>query len=148
MSRVTVETTVRAPIAEVWDRVSDYPAYRRFMASVEEVTELPERNGNRITSWRVRLKGSMLHWTDETIARPDEWRLDFFQVDGDLERFDGYWQLQELEPSLTGVSLGVDFEIGIPQLRTLLNAAAAAAIRENSLQMLKDLDLELAGAND
>jgi ribosome-associated toxin RatA of RatAB toxin-antitoxin module len=123
-----------------WDRVSDFTAYPKFMRNVDWA-EVRQTDGSKmITSWQARLKGSILRWTDESLFDRPGWRIEFYQIDGDLERFDGYWQLTELDHQRTQVCLSIDFEVGIPQLRTLLDPAAGAAISENCESMLRDLE--------
>jgi ribosome-associated toxin RatA of RatAB toxin-antitoxin module len=140
MPRVEVELQVRAPVEQVWERINDFGSYPTYMRTVESVEELDAPEGRRLTRWRALFKGSILCWTDESIALPDEWRVEFQQVDGDLERFDGTWQLAPISADVTNVTLAVDFEIGIPQLASLLNATAAAAIEENCISMIQDVE--------
>lgn len=140
MPIVRVELDIRVPIDEVWNRISDFSSYPRFMTNVDEAVELPDHLGNKVTAWQARVKGSVLRWTDESIFDKDNWRIEFFQLDGDLERFDGFWQLESVGEGVTRVRLSVDFEIGIPQLSALLNPASASAIAENSESMLRDLE--------
>jgi ribosome-associated toxin RatA of RatAB toxin-antitoxin module len=138
--RVTVELDVSVPVDEVWERISDFGSYPQFMGNVDWVEDQPSRGDHRVTSWQVRLKGSILRWTDESISSKERWTIEFFQIDGDLERFDGAWTLAPIGADTTHVRLVVDFEIGIPQLRALLNPASGAAITENCENMLRDLE--------
>jgi ribosome-associated toxin RatA of RatAB toxin-antitoxin module len=140
LPNVSVELDIQVPVDEVWERISDFSSYPRFMTNVDEAVELPDHLGNKVTSWQARVKGSVLRWTDESIFDKDNWRIEFFQLEGDLERFDGFWQLESISERMTKVRLSVDFEIGIPQLSALLNPASASAIAENSESMLRDLE--------
>jgi ribosome-associated toxin RatA of RatAB toxin-antitoxin module len=142
--RVTVTLEINVPIHVAWSRIIDFASYPRFMNNVESAEIRRADVSKVVTSWQARLKGSILRWTDESVLDRDRWRIEFNQLDGDLERFDGYWQLTTLGEHGTQVCLAIDFEVGIPQLRALLNPAAGAAIKENCESMLRDLEKSVA----
>ena len=102
-----------------------------------------EGGEHRESSWEVLLKGSLLRWRErETVDRPGM-RIDFKQLEGDLDRFDGHWLVEPAEGG-SDVELHVEFEIGIPLLAEMLNPVAARALRDNSADMLSSLEAELA----
>src|SRR5689334_19457441 len=109
------------------------------MASVRQVKILEEGPDWSVTSWSVDLKGSILSWTEHESRNRELYRVDYRQRDGDLESFEGYWQLERQGPRLTRASLKVDFEIGIPMLREMLDPVAARAIEDNARMMLRSL---------
>jgi ribosome-associated toxin RatA of RatAB toxin-antitoxin module len=106
-----------------------------------KITDDADR-ASRVSAWSVFLKGSILEWTESDQIDDDQQRIDFHQVDGDLEHFAGYWQVLgcDDDPQACEVVLYVDFEIGIPLLADMLNPVAKTALEENSTKMLRGLE--------
>ena len=149
MPVVEVVERIYADIDSVWRLVCDVDGYPGFMEPVQSVTTLSREGDESTVSWEVLLKGSTLKWTEREHRRPESYRVDFAQLDGDLERFSGYWQLADAGGGVTDAALYIDFEIGIPMLRDMLNPVAVKALRENSTIMLKSLEIgqvQLGGA--
>lgn len=145
MPNVDVAVTIAAPLEVVWKAVNDVTAYPSFMDNVQSVTLQSEENaGERISDWSVILKGSILEWTEQEWVDHQEHRIVFEQIDGDLDQFSGYWDLSELESSLVLARLSVEFEIGIPLLADMLNPVAVRALRDNSEQMLREIERKVA----
>ena len=141
MPKVEVDITISAPAEEVWRAVTAVEDYPRFMESVREVAILEDPpDGGRLTSWSVDLKGSLLEWTEREQVRHDVRRLEFDQVDGDLDRFVGAWSVTDAGDGRAAVSLEVDFDIGIPLLADMLNPVAARALQENSERMVREIE--------
>jgi ribosome-associated toxin RatA of RatAB toxin-antitoxin module len=141
----TVETEflTTAPIDAVWSAVQDVEAFPEYMQNVESVEVLgTDESGCRITRWSVLLKGSPLEWTERERVDAATRTLRFDQVDddGDLEVFNGAWQVTPAGEGVVRVKLSVTFEIGIPLLADMLNPVAARAVRENSEQMLHAIE--------
>ncbi|MGW1836074.1 type II toxin-antitoxin system RatA family toxin [Streptomyces sp. BBFR2] len=146
MPRVEVEIPIAAPPDRSWAAVVDVESYPACMANVESLT-ITGWTGprERTTAWSVRLKGSVLEWTEaerlDEVAR----RFDFHQVSGDLAHFVGHWAIRPGDDGGSLVSLHVEFDIGIPLLAEMLNPVAATALRENAEQMLRALERRLTG---
>jgi ribosome-associated toxin RatA of RatAB toxin-antitoxin module len=123
--------------AHVWPILIDLVRYPEFMADVLEVT-VDSREGPRMVStWRVLLNGSELTWTERDILVFED-RIEFEQIDGDLEIWEGCWQLMERSDGLH-VQLDVRFDIGIPSLADVLHPMGERAIRANIQQMLEGI---------
>jgi len=148
MPHVEVELTIDAPPKAVWATVIDIESYPEAMEDVRSVGIVEETGpGTRTTAWSVRLKGSVLEWTEEERLDHDAMRVDFQQVSGDLANFCGYWKVRSADDGRSSiVTLNVDFDIGIPLLADMLNPVASAALRENSQQMLAALEQRLMTA--
>jgi ribosome-associated toxin RatA of RatAB toxin-antitoxin module len=136
MPKVDVDVVISATVADVWTTINDVEAYASFMENVRSVSVVSHEAGERVSSWSVLLKGSILEWTEREIVDDDAKRVTFEQLDGDLDEFSGYWQLEPKEDGVR-VVLAVTFEIGIPLLAEMLNPVAARALRDNSLRMLE-----------
>jgi ribosome-associated toxin RatA of RatAB toxin-antitoxin module len=139
MPTVVVEVELAAVIDDVWRLIRDVEAYPRLMEPVRAVHVLEETGPELLTAWEVELKGSILKWTEREVRDEFRRRIDYEQVDGDLETFDGYWQLHPIGEAATKAVLHVDFEIGVPMLREMLDPVAERAIRQNARKMLLSL---------
>lgn len=144
MPVVTISERLHARAADVWARVCDIESYPTFMESVIATRVLsrePRPDGvvEAVAEWEVLLKGSVLKWSEREWRDPAAMCLRYEQVSGDLAKFEGFWQVTEIEPSITEATLEVDFEIGIPMLRSMLEPVAIRAIERNSSDMLLSL---------
>ena len=139
MPLVEVHERLPAAVEDVWALVTDVEAYPRLMEPVRSLEVLERGPSHKVTAWEVVLKGSILAWTEYEEHHPARYRLDYHQVEGDLDEFDGYWQLDRVDDRTTDAVLLVRFEIGIPMLREMLDPVAERAIRENSRKMLRSL---------
>jgi ribosome-associated toxin RatA of RatAB toxin-antitoxin module len=144
MPSIEVNLTMGVPGGVAWRAVTaveDYPAFMDSVRSVEVGNDLPD--GSRLTKWSVLLKGSVLEWTERETVNEEERRLEFEQVEGDLDLFRGAWSVADTDDGCT-VRLAVDFDIGIPLLADMLNPVAARVLHENSEQMLREIERRVA----
>lgn len=144
MPTVTVIERLHTPLDKVWALICDVRGYPRLMRSVREITVREEAVDDAgitsaVTEWEIELKGSILRWTEREHRDPLRHRITYEQLDGDMERFEGWWQVTEVDIDVTQVELVVDFEIGIPLLKPMLEPVAVRAIERNSTEMLLSL---------
>ncbi|WOX09482.1 type II toxin-antitoxin system RatA family toxin [Streptomyces sp. N50] len=148
MPRVEVELPIAVPPETAWAAVVDVEAFPACMDSVDSVTITRRTDDrHRTSAWAVRLKGSVLQWTEDEVLDPVARRFDFRQVTGDLGEFVGHWAVRPAPGGHSTVCLDVTFDIGIPLLADLLNPVAADALRENAAQMLSALERQLLAAD-
>lgn len=132
-----VETEVNIPNAtldEVWEVVSAFEQYPETMADVIDVDWLERADDRGVTNWRVLLNGSELTWTETDLLHPNT-RIDFEQLDGDLEVWRGAWELEQVTDGVR-VKLTVEFDLGVPSLSAVMDPLGIRAIRSNSHAML------------
>jgi len=144
MPTIEVRQELSSPIGAIWKEICDVANYPRLMPPVRRLTTISRNGPTLVTEWEVELKGSILCWTQTEHHDDENFRVTYRQIDGDLERFDGAWQLERLPGNRTLATLGIDFEIGIPMLAEMLNPVAERALRENSISMLQALDRKLS----
>jgi ribosome-associated toxin RatA of RatAB toxin-antitoxin module len=140
MPRVAVEEVVRSNIQLVWNLIKDKESYSSYMDPVRSVEIIESNDEFMIAEWDVLLKGSVLKWREKDIHIEDKYRIEFEQIEGDLESFEGYWQLAQISENEVLATLIIDFEIGIPMLRDMLDPVAERALRENAMTMLRSLN--------
>ena len=144
MPVVRVTERLLVPEERVWDLVCDLESYPKLMESVVSigiVSETPGPDGtvDTIADWEIVLKGSILKWRERDHRDPGARRVTYSQVSGDMERFQGHWQVSRITEEITEAELVVDFEIGIEMLRPMLEPVAVRAVHRNSTEMLRSL---------
>jgi coenzyme Q-binding protein COQ10 len=139
MPLVTVVEVMPAPVNRVWEVVNDIESFPRLMKHVRSV-QVTERGPNyRVSAWEVELKGCIMRWTEREEISAAQHRIDYHQVEGEMETFEGCWQLEPETYETTRVMLSVQFNIGIPMLCQMLNPICERAIRDSSQGMLLSL---------
>ena len=141
MPQVDLDLDIRAPIATVWEAVLDIERYPELMTNVVSVKiEEWETPTTRRSQWAMIIKGATLVWRDREFIDHDDHTVNFTQVSGDLERFEGAWEISAKETDLTRARLTISFEIGIPLLAGMLNPVAQRALYGNAKEMLEGVE--------
>ena len=144
MPVVRVTERLLVPEEVVWNLVCDLESYPKLMESVVSigiVSEAPGPGGtvDTVADWEIVLKGSILKWRERDHRDPAARRVTYRQVSGDMERFQGFWQVSKITEEVTEAVLEVDFSIGIEMLRPMLEPVAVRAVHRNSTEMLRSL---------
>jgi ribosome-associated toxin RatA of RatAB toxin-antitoxin module len=139
-SRVVIEDV---DVGKVWDVMRDFEAFPHLMQDVLDVRCF-DRTGDELKSeWRVLLNGSELTWV-EADKLVDREEITFYQIEGDLEIWEGTWRLRP-EGRTVVVDLTVMFDLGIPSLAHILDPIGIRAIKANSRQMLEAINRNSRG---
>lgn len=126
---------------EAWNRLIDFQNYSNFMDSVKNVVVRDTDEDGCISEWTVIFNDCELVWTEKDEFHPES-KITFNQIDGDIEKWQGYWLITENETGCT-ITLHISFDIGIPSLADLLHPIGSKVIKENCIQMLDDLRDEM-----
>lgn len=146
MPVVTLEAFVPdADSDTVFARISDFERYAEYTEAVREIRIDSDEGGSNTSTWSVNFRGGVLRWREVDHIDPLRRRIDYEQIEGDFEQFDGTW---EVAPSGTGarVTFTAAFDLGMPSLAAMLEPVAKRALRENIEAILKGLlgtELEL-----
>ena len=139
VSAMVVTQVATQSIEEVWHALLDCTSFPSYMDDVSEVEILDDSGARRVTRWAVLLNDSELEWTEQDIIDHGRYRLEFHQIEGDLARFEGQWQLTA-QGATTLVELRVTFDIGIPMMADMLNPVAARALEKHSRAIIEYLN--------
>lgn len=141
MPEVDLDLDIRTPIGTVWEAVLDIERYPELMTNVVSAKiEAWETPTTRRAHWAMIIKGATLVWADRELIDHDQHTVNFHQVSGDLERFEGAWEITAREAELTRARLTISFEIGIPLLAGMLNPVAQRALYGNAKEMLEGVE--------
>lgn len=104
------------PLEQVWQVITDYEAFVKFMPNVTQSRRLEHPTaGTRVE--QVRTKSFMgMNFSARSVFDIEEkfpYEIHYQLVEGDLKAFSGYWRLEPWEPSdeKAGVDLIYDFLI-------------------------------------
>jgi len=112
--------------------------YPQFMPDVESVKVL-SRNGNATTTrWKTLVEEAPIEWTEEDVFDDANTRIAYRLIEGDLDKFEGTWTFEESDGA-TNVTLGVDYDFGVPTLSELIGPTLQKKVEENSRMMLEGL---------
>ena len=142
-----VETTIdiEADARDVYELAKDQERFPEFMPDVESVVVL-ERAGNRmVTRWKTFVEEAPIEWTEEDRFDDDALRVDYKLIEGDLDVFEGVWTFENGAAGRTRVTLGVEYDFGVPTLAELIGPTLQKKVRENSEMMLAALKREAEG---
>ncbi|HTV73954.1 MAG TPA: SRPBCC family protein [Candidatus Acidoferrales bacterium] len=141
MPFVQTEIVIAAPARDVYELAKDQERFPQFMPDVESVTVL-ERSGDRaVTRWKTLVEEAPIEWTEEDLFDDANVRIDYRLIEGDLDTFEGSWTFVE-EAGVTQVTLGVEYDFGVPTLAELIGPTLHKKVQENSEMMLAALKRE------
>jgi ribosome-associated toxin RatA of RatAB toxin-antitoxin module len=123
---------------EVFDRLADFVAYPRFASSVRSVAIHEEGPGWCISEWAADFRNGVMCWRERDVFLREQGLIEFRQLDGDLDRFDGAWTIWT-EGEEVRVRLTVEFDLGLPTLAEFLEPVAAGALEENMRRLVHGL---------
>lgn len=144
MPDVEVSQVMNAPVQRVWEVLNDVGAYPQLMEHVRSLEVVEHGPTHRLVSWEVDIKGCVMRWLEREEMDAARYRIDYRAIEGDLEEFSGYWQLEALSETTSRATLFVRFDIGIPMLSEMLDPVAVRALKENSEKMLLSLGAQAA----
>jgi coenzyme Q-binding protein COQ10 len=138
-----VETTIviEAPARDVYDLAKNLERFPEFMPDVESVVILEREPNRMISRWKTLVEDAPIEWTEEDLFDDAALRVDYKLLEGDFDTFEGSWTFEETEGH-TFVTLGVEFDFGVPTLAELIGPTLHRKVRENSEMMLDALKRE------
>ena len=135
MPQVKEEILLNGNLEQVYSLLVNMEQYPQFMSNVKDVKIIEEKEGLQITDWKTEIEGREINWREKDIFHPQNYRIDFKQVEGDLKEFTGYWQLQETSEGII-VIFKVNFALGIPGLAAFINPIIKLKLATNAQEML------------
>ena len=103
----------------LWNTLTQFTAYPRFVDAVTSVSQLEDTGGARTTEWNISLDGAPLHWVEKDYLDGEPLSLKFEMLDGDFDVFRGQWKTQEKEGGIH-LSLTLEYEMNIPVIQVAL----------------------------
>jgi ribosome-associated toxin RatA of RatAB toxin-antitoxin module len=136
-----ISIVARAPgrsAADIYRVISAFDRYPEHASVVRSVSVEPLREGVIASSWEVEFRDGILKWTEEDTFLPDQHRISFRQLAGDVETFTGEWAVADAEGA-ANVRFEADMDLGIPGIGDMLEPIAEQALGENIRAILTGL---------
>jgi coenzyme Q-binding protein COQ10 len=138
---VEIKIVVEAPARAVYALAKDQERFPQYMPDVESVTVLERRADRILTRWKTLVEDAPIEWTEEDFFDDEACVITYRLLEGDLDTFEGSWTFIE-EAGKTHVTLGVEYDFGVPTLAELIGPTLEKKVRENSEMMLAALKRE------
>lgn len=135
MPSVEEAINVKANKDDIFAVISNIVDFPNFMNDVKEVEILESGEGWTISRWVNDADGRTIIWTEKDFVKPEESRIDFELVEGDLKSYGGFWQLED-DGEEVKVNFRIDFEFGMPVIAALIHPILTRILRKNMKQML------------
>lgn len=136
MPYVEEQILIHGNIDEVFAIAADMESYPRYMPDVESVTVLERKEDSTVTDWVTNVEGTPIVWTEVDEFDRANHCIRYRLIEGDLDKFEGEWRFERVGTA-TRVTLGVDYDFGIPNLTELIGPTLEVKVRENSQMMLR-----------
>lgn len=139
MRSVQLELTIpgRSP-AEVYATLADFDRYPEFAPAVRSVTVNRADDHSTVSRWEVNFRRGILRWVEEDTFDPIGLRIDFRQLEGDIDVFEGSWRCNPSD-SGTAVVFEARLDMGIPSLADALEPIAARTLVDNTVAIVSGL---------
>ncbi|WP_444993867.1 type II toxin-antitoxin system RatA family toxin [Aliikangiella sp. IMCC44359] len=119
----------------VYQKLEDFRSYSKFSEAVREVNVEYSSNDECVSDWEVSFRDGILKWSERDVFNASKRTIQFNQLSGDLERFDGVWRMNG--DSTTELVFEATLDLGIPHLAELLEPIAEQALLENIDSIVK-----------
>jgi coenzyme Q-binding protein COQ10 len=141
MPFVTCSIEVDADARTVYELAKHQERFPEFMPDVESVVVISRDGGRLVTRWKTLVEEAPIEWTEEDLFDDGALRVDYRLIEGDLDTFAGSWTFENGEAG-TLVTLGVEYDFGVPTLAELIGPTLHKKVRENAEMMLAGLKRE------
>lgn len=131
------EIEIDANVDIVFKVMLDLEKFPEFMEDVKKITILEENENKRISEWESEIDGLIFKWQEEDVYYPQEYKLTYRLIKGDLDKFEGYWQVIKLSENKSKLVLFLTFDLNIPTLKSLIMPTIKFKVKKNLALMLK-----------
>lgn len=132
---VAEERTAR----QAYELICDFRRYPELTDTVHEVVvHPPEADGALSSDWSVVFRNGLMRWSELDRFFSETLTVEFEQVKGDFEMFQGSWACEERSEGAV-VTFRSEFDLGIPSLAEILDPVAESTLRDNILRILEGL---------
>lgn len=136
------EVEIEAPSSIVYQVASDTEKFPEFIPDVKNIKILKKEDNKQITFWEANIDGINFKWEEEEVFYPDQLRLEYKLVKGDVDKFEGYWQVNSINDKKSKLILYLDFDINIPSLASLILPTIRFKVKKNIQLMLKSIKMK------
>ena len=115
----------------------DLEKFPEFIEDVKKITILQNEGNKRISEWEAEIDGLLFKWQEEDIYYPQQYKLTYKLIKGDLDKFEGYWEIIKLNDNKSKLVIFLSFDLNIPTLKSLIMPTIKFKVKKNLALMLK-----------
>lgn len=137
----TVTLTAYVPgrdAPSVYARLCDLGCYPAHSDAVRSVTITEVTGDVTLSRWEVAFRNGILRWTEQDTFDRAALRIDFAQLEGDVDEFAGSW-VCEGDGGGARVTFNARIDLGIPTLAEVLEPIATRALLDNTASIVRGL---------
>lgn len=132
MRSVTMKMQVDGMSADdVYGRIGNFADYPLHTDAVREVAVDADGDGSSKSSWEINFRDGVMRWQEEDRFFPDDHRIAFRALDGDLDSFTGEWTVEPAEGDGSVLTFQAEFDLGLATLNDMIEPVAEEALRES-----------------
>jgi ribosome-associated toxin RatA of RatAB toxin-antitoxin module len=124
--------------ARVYARLSDLASYPDHSESVRSVTVTGVTGDVTLSRWEVAFRNGILRWSEQDTFDRAGLRIDFTQLDGDVEEFAGSWACANVAGGCR-VTFDARIDLGVPTLADVLEPIATRALLDNTTSIVRGI---------
>lgn len=121
-------------------RIEDFSKY---MPNVKKSQVLEKTRSSAVTEWLVDIDGLRIRWRQQDTFDFKNFKIHFKATEGDIEKFEGEWSLQNGEGESTDVTVHARIRLGIPVVEDVVDEILQFRLRKNFEMMLMGLEENL-----
>jgi ribosome-associated toxin RatA of RatAB toxin-antitoxin module len=137
----TVQLRMHVPnktAADVYKTLADFERYPEMSDAVQNVAVTEVSDGVTISQWEVTFRAGLLRWTEEDHFDPDDLKITFRQLEGDVAVFEGTWQCLDAASGCY-IAFSARLDMGIPSLADALEPIAVRTLIDNTVAIVTGL---------
>ncbi|MBQ4810814.1 SRPBCC family protein [Pseudoalteromonas luteoviolacea] len=139
MRQVNYTQTVAASAQVAFEKIADFKSFESHCQAVISVDVKAISDNESESTWLVHFHDGKMSWSERDIFDAQALTIDFVQIEGDADVFEGRWTIETVNESESKVTFDARFCMGIPTLADILEPIAESAIKQNVEQMLSEL---------
>jgi len=133
----------RRNVLALLSRIEDFPAY---VPNIRESRIIKQNASEVLSEWLVETDGLPIRWRQKTTFDARNFSINFEAVAGDLEKFEGMWELKKGEGNSTEVNIIVRLRLGIPVPEQMVSDELEFRIKKIFKTILEALEEKLVEA--
>lgn len=126
-------------VAEAFTSIADFASYPKHSAAVRSVVVSEAGPSTQHSTWEVDFRNGLLRWTEEDTLSPATGTITFKQVEGDVDQFEGSWQVRPSADGGAYVRFAARVDMGIPTLADVLEPIASRTLLDNTSAIIRGM---------
>lgn len=121
---------------EAFASIADFTSYPTHSAAVRSVVVTEAGPSTQHSTWEVTFRNGLLRWTEEDTLSPATGTITFKQLEGDVDQFEGSWEVRPAAGGGAYVRFTARVDMGIPTLADVLEPIASRTLLDNTMTII------------